>query len=116
MKITRRALDIVNAKYDGNVTFKSIDGNRFTLKVKDFKGPGHRLHTQYGFDGFIGQKRSSHACWHVHGDFFDALFTVNPDAVIRAGAKKITKDAGNWEDWNIGSQMAPIYYSESCEC
>ena len=114
------ALIQVNKKYDGNVCFKNIEQKKyyvqFTLKVKDYKGPGHRLHTSYNFDGLYSQKRSSNACWHVHGDFFDCLFSIAPDAVVSSQGRNITKEEGNWSDWNIGSMMFPVMYSESCEC
>ena len=114
-----KALAIVNEKYDGNIRFKRLEQNgsgvNFTLTVNSSREPGHRR----GFHGFDGKepKRLAAACWHVHGDFFDALFTVKPDAIVRSqGDKVITKDAGNWQDWNIGSQMYPMYYSEACDC
>jgi len=108
------ALKEVNKKYDNNIIWnrepEQINNNafRFTLKVKDSKKPGHRL-------GFTG-RRLINACWHVHGDFFDALLKINQDANITAGTLHINKDGGNWQDRNIGSQMQPLYYSEACEC
>lgn len=68
-----------------------------------------------------GIRANGSACWHVHGDFFDILLDLNAKIVISAGAKKIYKNeygqtVGNWEDWNIGSVVHPIYYSEACEC
>lgn len=112
------ALQVVNQKYQGNIRFKRLEQNgrgvNFTLTVNSSREPGHRL----GFYGINGkQKRVSAACWHAHGDFFDALFTIAPDAVVRSqGDKVITKHQGNWQDWNIGSQMQPMYFSEACEC
>jgi hypothetical protein len=112
------ALDIINKKYDGNVTIGNYKkkGNRiqFTLKVWDSHGPGHRR-------GFMRTKdgRGQHlinACWHVHGDFFDALFTINPKIWIRAIGKKITINDGNWQDRNIGSMLRPKMYSDACDC
>ena len=106
-----KALDKINEKYGGNVEFNRFDDKGFTLRVKSSKGPGHRLSQS------SPQKRMVSACWHVHGDFFDALFEVNPDAyVISLGDKRISKDRGNWADWNIGSRMFPMYFSEACEC
>lgn len=126
------ALELTNKLFSGNIAFKSLtyiskNRIRFTLKCVSFKEPGHRLHIKY--DDPFGKcvqknKRSSYACWHVHGYFFDMLFMVNPNAkvksgsLIHAGVNKgwITKDQGNWEDTNIGSQMFPLYFSESCDC
>lgn len=121
-----QALQMVNSTpqdttvpYNGNITFRSIEPIsknrvRFTLTVKDSKGPGGRL----GFPDYqTGKQRSvKAACWHAHGDFFDALFTVAPSAVVRTAGNKITKGAGNWEDRNIGSMMHPLLYSEACHC
>lgn len=113
------ALAIVNAKYAGNIRFKRLEQNgrgvNFTLTVNSSREPGHRR----GFASFDGKppKRLASACWHAHGDFFDALFAVNPNAVIRSqGDKIITKEKGNWQDWNIGSEYRPLYFSEACDC
>lgn len=108
-----QALWRVNEKYDSNIRFRylkqiSVGRYQFTLTVKDSRQPGARR-------SHSGRRLAS-ACWHVHRDFFDALCDLQPNAVITAGKKKITKDAGNWEDWNIGSMMQPMYYSEACEC
>lgn len=118
-----KALEIVNLKYDENVTFKSFERKgkqiQFTLRVIDSKGPGHRL-------GYIHQegkqKRLACACWHVHGDFFEALFSVNPEAEVFSGISSLARGgsqswiSGNWQDRNIGSQMYPMMFSEACEC
>jgi len=107
-----QTLRLVNKIYDNNVTFNRLEQYgkrvRFTLRVKDSKGKGARR-------GHTG-RRLINACWHVHGDFFDILFKINPRAVIRSAGREITKDYGNWEDWNIGSIINPLYYSEACEC
>ena len=113
------ALMRVNEKYDGNIRFKRLEqknGRRvlFTLTVNSSREAGHRL-GNFTFSG-KPQRRMAAACWHAHGDFFESLFEVNPQAVVRAGIRKITRDAGNWQDWNIGSMMQPMYYSEACEC
>lgn len=107
------ALMAINRLYDGNVKFKrgpEPKGKRllFTLTVHDSHGKGGRLsHTR---------RRICAACWHVHGDFFDALFAINPDAEVTAIGRKITAEDGNWQDQNIGSQFQPMYHSEACEC
>lgn len=120
----QKALDIVNQKYNGNVEFKRFDNTSrsvsFTLKVKSSRGKGHResfAMVPYGHQ----PRRMVAACWHVHGDFFDALLALNPAAVIRSLDLKIYKDAygvvqGNWQDRNIGSQVHPIAHSIACEC
>lgn len=114
----QKALEFINTEYyDNNIVFhsESVLPNKFRLQCKEFK-KGHRIHRSYSFEGARPDRRSKNACWHVHGYFFDALFDINPNAVIRAGNKKITASEGNWQDWNVGSNMYPVYYSESCNC
>ena len=110
-----QALAEVNKKYDNNVIFnrleplnKSCTRWRVTLRVKNSHGKGARL-------SVTGRHLVS-ACWHVHGDFFDALLKIKPDAVIKTVHGTIDRNGGNWEDWNIGSLLNPVYYSEACEC
>ena len=113
------ALNDINAKFDGNIIFnrleqKTAKTNIFTLKVKDSKKAGHRLGYQRNKDG--NRRKLINACWHVHGEFFDALFDIDENIFIWSGKSKITKDFGNWQDRNIGSIMYPLYFSEACEC
>jgi len=118
MQDLEKALLVINEKYERNVCFRRMEmrGKRvlFTLKVKDSRKKGHRR----GYYLYNGQDRRyiPCACWHVHGDFFDALFQINPDAVILSGKQRIDKYRGNWEDRNIGSQMYPYMFSEACDC
>jgi hypothetical protein len=104
-----RALSMVNEKYDNNIIFKNIQPKghkiQFTLSVKDSKNAGGRRNAR--------GKRVAAACWHVHGDFFDNLFKINPEIIIKTGLKKITKESGNWEDWKLGEYFM---YSQACEC
>jgi len=125
-KDLQAALRVTNKQYKGNVEFNRLpeaQGNRlrFTLRVKDSKKPGHRL----GFPDYTTgkQRRMVNACWHVHGDFFDNLLDINPDAIIKTGAgnknqiySKGGEVYGHWEDFNIGSQARPLFFSEACEC
>ena len=117
-----KALVTVNKQYDGNVTWnREPEKNgrliRFTLRVKDSKGPGHRLTCPHPF-GDGKQRRLVSACWHVHGNFFEALFQANDKAVVMTGSdrKRITAEEGNWEDINVGPPIQPWYLSELCEC
>ena len=120
-----KALELVNVKYQGNVCWnrrpeKVGRGFRLTLRVKDSKGLGHRL----GSTGpiffaknhdeevkFSKRKRLISACWHIHGDFFEALPL---DAKIITG-RGIVKP-GEWPDYDIGSMLNPQMMSEACEC
>ena len=108
-----QAVRKINEKYYGNVIFNrepELIGKRlrFTLKIKNSRNVGARV-SQQG-------RRMASACWHVHGDLFEALFTIQPEAVITAGGKTIDKNGGNWEDQNIGSQMYPLMHSDACKC
>ena len=119
----RAALDHIQEKYDHNLEFREGTpdpqggkGFRVRLGVKDNHAKGASVKQRYSFDGFEGERHLRAACWHVHGDFFDELFSCCPYAVIVAQNKVIRKDEGNWQDYNVGSQMYPVYASESCDC
>ena len=114
-----QALELINKKYDNNILFKSGPARKSknqitaTLTVNSTKDGalGYRR-------GHTGRKLAA-ACWHVHGDFFDALIDINPAAVIITGMNRkqvINKYGGNWQDVNIGSMMQPMSYSEACDC
>jgi len=110
------ALNLINKHiYGGNIAFRRLDNKKFTLRVKSSYGPGHRINTTF-LMGMSKIKHLPYACWHVHGDFFDALFMINPKARIRTSRSLITKDGGNWEDFNAGSQLNPIAFSFACDC
>ena len=115
------ALAVVNARYAGNIKFKTLEpkGKRisFTLTViSSTIGKGKAKVTAPGASIGPNGRRIAAACWHCHGDFFDALFRVCPDAVVMSLGKVITKDGGNWQDWNTGSLMDRVPASECCEC
>lgn len=120
-----KALDAVNVKYNNNITWRNFQyegpsrggGNtyRVTLKTKDARGPGGAKGISRMIWG-TGPEFTGSACWHVHGNFFASLFGINPKATIRSRNKTIDESGGNWEDFNIGSQMSPVYASEACEC
>jgi hypothetical protein len=107
------ALFRVNLLYDDQVLFncpptQTRQGIKFTLKVRTNRSKGHGI-------SWMGRKLST-ACWHVHGDFFECLFAVNPDAKVYSLGKLITKDYGNWIDFNRGNWATPRFASEMCEC
>jgi ABC-type Fe3+-hydroxamate transport system substrate-binding protein len=121
------ALTIVNKKYENNIDFNRLEqrGKQIiaTLRVKNANKKngttkGRKLNQQYIRNGW--QKgvfaANGSACWHVHGDFFEAILELNPDVVIKTANKTIDINGGNWEDWNKGSIMEPISYSNLCEC
>ena len=107
------ALRHVNTLFEDNICFNrephQISKKRtgFTLTVNSSYGPGARL----GFSG----KRVHAACWHVHGKFFEYLFNIGVTLIL-AGEKRMESNEDNWQDWNIGSNYQPLYYSQACEC
>ena len=121
-----KALKLVNKKYKWNITFNRFDSlsenrHQVTLKVIDSYKPGHRFGFNHNYGSLnptvnTNRRHLPCACWHVHGHFFESLFSIDRETVIIAKGKKITKEGGNWEDTNIGSIMAPMYFSEAYEC
>jgi hypothetical protein len=94
----------------------------FTLKVKNAnKKKGNTKGRALNFSYLKGQKgayaSSGSACWHVHGFFFEALLTINPEAIVTSMLGTINKDGGNWQDKEIGSPyFGYLNMSELCEC
>ena len=118
-----KALTEVNKLYDGNIVFKRGPEyigrtSHFTLTVKNSNGLGARRSAGYGTAG----RKIAAACWHVHGYFFEAVFnqnSISPNARIRTAVSCITgpgENEGNWQDKRIGPPIAPVMYSEACEC
>jgi hypothetical protein len=92
------ALAIINKKYEGNISFREITTKnsrrvQFTLRAVSGK-KGARI-------SYSGRNLPC-ASWHAHGDFFDALFSINPKAVVNSAGKKITINDGNWQDSIVG--------------
>lgn len=123
-KIVEKAIEQVSKKYDYNIGLRwgydtkptNKKGTSFNIRLvaKSYGNPGYRR----TFSG----KRNQSACWHVCGDFFDAILDLDPGAIIYSGHLKIYEDRhghgrlNNWQDWNIGSLMQPLYFSEACDC
>jgi hypothetical protein len=107
-EIVLQAIENVNKKQGYQIELNRADYTgkwfNFTIKTKS-KIPGARL----SFSGRNLPKCS----WHAHGYLFDAIFTLNPSAIIYSFGKKITIDDGNWQDIKIGSMMNPKYFSET---
>ena len=120
------ALAEVNKRFLGNITMGSFTvvsrtTIRFRLGVASSKGPGSRR----GIPRDGVSRRINAACWHAHGYFFDALLAINPKAVIITGSRtvdggqlRITKDGGNWKDYNIGGGAEEYRFmaSAACDC
>ena len=106
------AMEAVNRLYNGNIRWKRFDqlnkaGTRFrvTLTVNNSHLPGSRRSHR--------GRRIAAACWHVHGEFFDAL---PKEAVIRLGREGVHRPGDPWKDQQVGSMFQPMMFSEACEC
>lgn len=114
----RAAAERASKLYNGNVALdvRGMNGRaiRFGLKVRSSHGDGaHR-----SWQG----RRTTSACWHVHAEFFRALFDAFPDARIKS-AMADYKGRESFEKLyeltgmrNIGSMIQPCLASEACEC
>lgn len=114
----RNAAERASKLYGGNVALdvRGMNGRavRFGLKVKSSRGEGaHR-----SWQG----RRTTSACWHVHAEFFRALFEAFPNARIKSamadyrGRDSFLSSFELTGMRNIGSQAQPCQARESCEC
>ena len=106
--------------YKGNIEILRLDclnkkGTRWAVRLKaiDSNGLGSKHGCSTRKDGEF--RRTTGACWHVHGDFFSNLLDM-ADCKIYTGGHKVTRSGGNWQNWNCGNMMYPMYMSEMCEC
>ena len=114
------ALADTNLEYDGNLVFRrgpervSRNCLQFTITVNDSSGTGAKYNHVTG-------RRVSAACWHAHGDLFETLLDIEPNARIVTGygpnGSEITADGGNWQDWAAtGIYYGPMMASQMCNC
>ncbi len=112
------ALEFVNQKFYGNIRLNNYQQlsktglrHRVTLSALDSHKDGAYLSRRMEAFGHKARHTTS-ACWHAHGTFFDAL----PYGTRIYTMGKLHMASDMWSDTNIGSQMYPIYASDSCEC
>lgn len=104
------AIDAVNEKYGYKLQIRNNDKQlstnhyQFTLRSEKSGIPG----SCYSATG----RRQVSASWHAHGYFFDELFKINPEAIVWSKNNKITINQNNWEDFNVGSFVPPVYASK----
>lgn len=125
--VVREVSDVL---YDGNVTVNNISSlsakrTRFTVRVRDSRGPGARR--------AASGRRLVAACWHVHRDVLGALFDRYPGAtvysglsdndgtfrrgeVVYRGADDYGQNHGDTQYRNVGSLMSPATIGELCDC
>lgn len=127
------ALAEVNRKYNGNIVFEwrdlvdhtRRDGReewRVKLKTLDSRAYGSRRSIV-----LAPHDRNSRyipaACWHVHGEFFDALGRLAPEAEMigSAGAfgaqgRRCRVAAHGWVDHLTANAYDGVYASDACDC
>ena len=111
----QQALQVVNSEFDFNISLKctkeTSSGHTYRIRLAtlNYDKPGWRRS--------VSGRRMKWACWHVWGDFLDALGKINPSAKFKCRAgKTISVRLHNWDDWNCGSYNSPKYMSECCDC
>lgn len=109
----------VSREYGGNVRWKRIPeptgkAISFTLTVVSSHGDGSRRSNE-------GRKIAA-ACWHVHRDLFERIFSENPDARIKTamadykGEKDFSYKYPETGNTNVGSIANPLFADEACNC
>jgi len=107
--IITEALDATNVKFDNNIVFNRFDavGSRYEVTIKCISSRGKGA--KRGTSG----RRTTSACWHAWGTFFDELFRLNPRIVVIAQGNRITATNGNWFDRDVGNG---VLETELCDC
>jgi len=107
-----QALLNTNVFFDNNLIsqIKPLSATRHnvTLRVKKSHGKGARI-SQTDGHAMVS------ACWHSYGKFIDNLFKYS-NVKVRAQHKLYDKLNWEWSDYNIGSMMYPVLYSDCCRC
>jgi hypothetical protein len=132
----RAALDVANEQFAGNLRFQELEDLqaprtpkfKIQLNVEDLKGPGcRRGYLSYYYGHTHKPRRSWAACYHASVAFMVALLERVPEAIIEAGARGF--EGGHYHgvqgflehcraagETNVGSQIAPIAFEDSCNC
>ena len=140
--VTREQLETamaeVNVKYNGNITFERCDFDHtrrdgreewnVTLKTRDSKAYGSARSVRLsGWEpnNQRGGRRIPKACWHAHGNFFDALGRLAPEAEMIGlsghasspdGKRRCLIREHGWADPYVHNAFSGQYASEMCDC
>jgi hypothetical protein len=130
------ALDVANGQFLGNLRFKELEdksgprSRRFKVRldVTDLDGPGcRRGYLAYIYGHVDKPWRIRSACYHATGAWMVALFERAPNATIESGsmhlqggryrgARGFLREYRSVGQNNVGSEVIPITFSESCNC
>jgi hypothetical protein len=105
----RETLKITNEKHGYKLEFNRLEQSTRNRVLFTLKSPSKIKGARISHSG----RNLPKASWHAHGNFFDELFIINPQAVVFSLDKKITVNEGNWSDYNIGSHFKPMMASET---
>jgi len=114
--ITKQQLtEVINLGAD-NIIFNRHPGCEgkflhFTLRVTDSKGP-------FAKQSATG-RRSTSLCWHGHRDVMEAIFDLNPDALlVTAMARYEGRSSFNelFADTGMTNVGMGVSYQDCCEC
>jgi len=109
----RDALTETNKMHDYDLIFKREPegkGNYLLFTIRS------RISGIRGASISFSGRNSVSASWHAHGHLFDMIIDRYPDAIIITAKSTITKNGGNWIDYNIGSMMCPMFASDCSIC
>ncbi len=109
IKELRKALLKTNKKHGYKLGFERIEQFTKNKVLFTLKSPSKIKGARVSHSG----RNLPKASWHAHGNFFDMLFEINPNAIVTTGQKKITINEGNWQDIQIGSIMFPKLMSST---
>jgi hypothetical protein len=103
-------LNELNTSYDNNLklVFKN-SSKRGYLSFRIATYDSHKAGSKISYSG----RHVPYGSWYVYGEFIDAIFQKNPNAVIYTMNKRYTKNSWEWIDYNIGSTLHPYYASEA---
>jgi hypothetical protein len=101
------AINTVNEYFGYHIELNRDDqtGKWYNFTLKSKSGiPGARIS--------VTGRNLPCASWHAHGYVFEAIFKIEPDAIIWSAGEKI-ESGFERKDRNVGSIMYPMFFSET---
>lgn len=112
-------VDISNSEKISRGRHKNMNKIQFTLK------PESDTYRKISFHGLAygqGERRVNAVCWHGHFEFMKQLFLRDYQAHLKTAMANYDGPQGFLDNFletgytNMGSQMYPVQYRESCNC